>query len=552
MANRTALFSRVQPGGVWTIENLPEHPGDTFFVDSGAAGKSDGVGAGRSPDIPFATLDYAVGQCADNNGDVIYVMPGHVETVIAAGGLDLDKIGITVIGLGSGSDRPTVNFTTATAADADVDAANITLRNLLFTCGIDEQVIMLDVNADDCTVEDCEFRGSAAAQPLDIIDINGGAANGADRATVRRCKFVSYTAAATANEAIELGEVNDEVLIEDCVIDGDWGNAGIHNPAAKILTNLRILRNVVRNRQTGDHAIELVSACTGELVGNSLFGDTLGTILDPGSLFCAGNLESAAVDVPGIPTPIAAQDGASNFLGADNADNAAATTLVAANEDGSVLERLEQLQEAINKGTGTALAANESLVDVLYAANGIVTFPAAAAPANGISIAEVIRYIADRQIGDGTNTAVNTVFGKKVSDVAADLLDSVQNALFTISGGRVLLTALYAEISVAAVDAGANATKFISNPTVGTDMDLCATLDITADELGTLYGISGIITDAMTGGSGGGAMTMQRPIILAEGTIDIKSAVDGGVGGALFGAVMWYIPIDDGATVAAA
>ena len=52
-------------------------------------------------------------------------------------------------------------------------------------------------------------------------------------------------------------------------------------------------------------------------------------------------------------------------LGRDDADNTIATTNVVANEDGSVLERLEQIQEATNVGTGTSMAANSSIADAL-------------------------------------------------------------------------------------------------------------------------------------------------------------------------------------------
>lgn len=41
------------------------------------------------------------------------------------------------------------------------------------------------------------------------------------------------------------------------------------------------------------------------------------------------------------------------------------SSAVAANEDGSALERLEQIQEAINRGTGSALPANKSLYDII-------------------------------------------------------------------------------------------------------------------------------------------------------------------------------------------
>jgi hypothetical protein len=52
-------------------------------------------------------------------------------------------------------------------------------------------------------------------------------------------------------------------------------------------------------------------------------------------------------------------------IGVDDNNNAFASTSVAANQDGSVLERLEQVQEAVNNGTGTAIGTNKSLVDLL-------------------------------------------------------------------------------------------------------------------------------------------------------------------------------------------
>ena len=61
-------------------------------------------------------------------------------------------------------------------------------------------------------------------------------------------------------------------------------------------------------------------------------------------------------------------------IGANNANNVFSSVDVLANEDGSVLERLEQIQEAVNVGTGTSLAANKSLVDVLGSTGAAHTF----------------------------------------------------------------------------------------------------------------------------------------------------------------------------------
>ena len=130
--------------------------GSIFYVDSVTG--SNTANDGRSPDQPYASIDTAVGSCTANKGDHIIVIPGHVETVTAAAGLDLDVAGITIIGLGEGDVRPTINFTTATTADMDFDATDITLQNILFTGGIDALAAPIDVNSDDCTLIDCEIR----------------------------------------------------------------------------------------------------------------------------------------------------------------------------------------------------------------------------------------------------------------------------------------------------------------------------------------------------------------------------------------------------------
>lgn len=49
------------------------------------------------------------------------------------------------------------------------------------------------------------------------------------------------------------------------------------------------------------------------------------------------------------------------------------STAIAANEDGSIDERLEQIQEAVNRGAGTSIAAGKSLVDALGSDGTTVT-----------------------------------------------------------------------------------------------------------------------------------------------------------------------------------
>lgn len=277
-------------------------PGNVFFVDSGHAAAQDAAGYGKSWSKPFATIDYAIGQCVANNGDEIHVAPGHAETVAAAAGINVDVAGISIIGHGREASRPTITLS-AVGSTIALAAANCRLYNLLITVSADA-TIGIDVNAAGCLIEQCEMRNSASKEAVTWIDINGGAANACDRTTIRNC--VIRCPAVGTTGGIELGEIADNVLIEGCDIDGDFGDACIHNPTGFVLTKLRIKGCTLRNTQTGDHAIELVSACTGRLEYNAYYSDIAqGTAADPGSCFSVECYHDDVIDASGILSPAA-------------------------------------------------------------------------------------------------------------------------------------------------------------------------------------------------------------------------------------------------------
>lgn len=300
--NRTPLFARKQPGGVFVFVDETQTTGNIWFVDSGAAGASNSVGAGRSPDVPFATIDYAIGQCTANNGDRIYVAPGHAETVAGAAGIDFDVAGVRVIGLGHGPDRPTITMSAA-ASTIHMDAAGSWLENMLIKSEHDNTIV-IDVDKADCTIKDCEFRARIAATArewVDCIHIGGAGANACDRTRVIGCLF--HSPAAGADTCIELAEVADQVLIERCVFRGDFADAAIHNPTGKVLTLLCIKDCDIENTQAGDHAVELVSACTGTLIRNFYSTNALATAVDPGSCFSYECYACHQADKNGALTP---------------------------------------------------------------------------------------------------------------------------------------------------------------------------------------------------------------------------------------------------------
>lgn len=243
-----------------TIRNMPlaaTHPGKVVWVHSGTGSN----GNKGTFDRPFSTIDYAVGMCTANKGDIIMVKPGHTETVTAAGGLDLDVAGIAIVGLGTGSLRCTVNFTTATTADMDVDAANVTLYNLLFTGGIDALAGPIDVNAADFSMVNCEYR-DVTGQATDVVIADANA----DRLYIDGY-FHNGAAAAGANSAIALIGM-DNPVIKNFTINGNFAVSAIDCRTTAVV-DLDISSGYIWTKNAADLAIkDTVTGSTGKIGPN--------------------------------------------------------------------------------------------------------------------------------------------------------------------------------------------------------------------------------------------------------------------------------------------
>jgi len=238
------------------------HPGEIFFVNNSSVLAKGGVAGSNGNDgtykRPFASIDYAVGRCTASRGDIIFVMPGHVETVTAAAGLDLDVAGIAVVGLGHGSLRARVNFTTATTADMDVDAANVSLVNMLFTGGVDALVAPIDINAADCTMLNCEYR-DVTGQATDVILADANA----DRLYIENY-FHNGAAAAGANSAIALVGL-DNPVIKNFRIVGNFAVSAIDCRTTAVV-DLNISDGYIWTKNAADLCIkDTVTGSTGKI-----------------------------------------------------------------------------------------------------------------------------------------------------------------------------------------------------------------------------------------------------------------------------------------------
>ena len=137
------------------------------------------------------------------------------------------------------------------------------------------------------------------------------------------------------------------------------------------------------------------------------------------------------------------------------------------------------------------------------------------------------------------------VEGIAVERAAALPPQGAREDIFTIAGGRVLLKQIIGEVT-AAIGNVANATKLEFNPDDAARGDMCDTLDIDNDAVGTLYGITGTPAGDMVEATNV-LLAQAAAQILKPGVIELNCA-----GSSVSGAIKWtvlYVPIDDGAYV---
>lgn len=154
-----------------TMRSLPilqTNPGKVFWVSNGTTGLLTGQRGGSDGnrgtfESPFGTLNYAITQCVANRGDMIFIKPGHAESVISATALNFNIAGVQIVGLGSGSNRPTFTFTTANTATIPVSADNISISGCLFVGNFLSIAACFTVAAAaDFSIDSCEFRDTSA------------------------------------------------------------------------------------------------------------------------------------------------------------------------------------------------------------------------------------------------------------------------------------------------------------------------------------------------------------------------------------------------------
>ncbi len=335
--NGTMLFSRHQPGGAFVFASVDEVPGTIIFCDSNSSTGSDAVGYGKSPDLPVLTLDFAIGLCTADQGDIILLAPGHSETLTTL--ITLDVAGVKIIGIGLGALRAQLTIN-ANIDGIDVQADNCLIRGLYYNEATNAHTASINVGAANLVIEYCHF--DLGVNDLETITVE---AAGKGLRIRDDCSCLITADGPDALMEIEDAGVDDTIIEGNNFIGSDGTNAF---DAAIINSGVANSNLVVRkNWFSGDGqttACVTAASATGLVVGPNYYGGS-----------------------------------------ATNADNAT--------EESSLGSANDTTTDSIHGklGTDTELG-DRSLYDILNDA-GPTAFDAAAAPANDISGFAVLRAI---------------------------------------------------------------------------------------------------------------------------------------------------------------
>ena len=252
-ATDTSFFNDRQPGGGQLIVDRGFRAGAVYFVDSNVDATN-----GRSPLTAVGTLDEAFALCTADNGDTIYVMPGHSETITA---VTADVADVSVIGLGQGLNRPKLTYAT-TGAEINVTADDVTLQNLWLYGDIDSLVNFIDADANDLTVDGCLFTINTSKEALCGINF----ATTKDGLTVTNNVAIQGSDPDGTDQNAGTGFLycvdTENITFENNKILGSWETAIVHNKTTAC-ANLYMRDNTMRQDLSTALLIEIVAGATG-------------------------------------------------------------------------------------------------------------------------------------------------------------------------------------------------------------------------------------------------------------------------------------------------
>ncbi len=231
--------------------SIPVTNGNYYFVCNRAGANGSDGNTGTDMQNPLATLDGAIGKCDANNADVIVVLPGHSETITGAGGITADIAGVTIVGIGNGTLKPTFLMDGGTTVTFVVSAANVSVSNLVFTAGHSGVVTCFNITAAQCWIDACTFQNNTTNENfVTPIKATSTTDNNADGLKVTNCIWTTIDT--DDAEFIEINGNLDRLVVKGNYVRSTSATAAhlVLSAGTKVLTNMDVSNNVHINAMT--------------------------------------------------------------------------------------------------------------------------------------------------------------------------------------------------------------------------------------------------------------------------------------------------------------
>lgn len=315
------MITNYPSDGLAIVDNIPymnAHGGRVYWVYNGTTldtGHKTGSNGNKGTfSEPFATLDYAIGKCRANKHDMIMIKSGHAESVTTASAITFDVAGITVIGMGEGTNRPVFTFSSSTSASMVFSAANVSLSNVEIVANIDALANPLHVQAAQVTLDVTTRDSSSTVEAARYV--LGTAA--ADRLKLK-IKHYGYTSGDAGVNLVRLVGTDNADIELDYYGKASTGIVELHTTAC---TNVNVKGNVY-NSGTSDFSKIVVDTVTGstysidifdEVGGSKVYGSSSNTTFanaNAGSEFwITKTLTSSAITTAGVDITLTSSGGA--------------------------------------------------------------------------------------------------------------------------------------------------------------------------------------------------------------------------------------------------
>ncbi|MEK6830164.1 MAG: NosD domain-containing protein, partial [Nanoarchaeota archaeon] len=230
---------------------------DTGFVDFVNEFPPDKDGVVRVYSSMFDSTMLANARAG--RGDVIMVMPGHLESISADQAINVK--GLKLIGLGEGDERPRIQYDSA-AASISLDTGGIHLENFRLIASVTAVTLGIDVVGDGCVVKKCSLEFDSNGDDFAIgMTVSG------NRGTIEENEILGEDTVGPTH-GIQLSSSNYTKVRRNYII-GQFSNAGISDTAAS--QGLLIGENFISNQDTASSiTISLTTTSRGIVYNNRM------------------------------------------------------------------------------------------------------------------------------------------------------------------------------------------------------------------------------------------------------------------------------------------